>query len=470
MNFSQLILILKARYKAILFSLIFAIVLSLIISFLMSPTYRSTATVIVNYKGADPVTGIALPAQLMPGYMATQTDIISSRNVAKKVVATLGLSDNAEIQESFQNATNGQGDINDWLANLLLRNLDVRPSRESSLIDITFSGSNPNFASAIANAFAQLYIDTTIELKVEPSKKAAQYFTEQTRQLRADLEAAQKRLSTYQREKSIVSVDERLDVEAARLNELSSQLVLAQAQRVEAQSRQRNATGRSAYDSPDVAANPIIQNLKTEIARAEGKFADISQKYERNHPVYQGAKAEIDNLKLELDSQIKSVASNVASSSNIFQQREAEIKAALAAQKQKVLELSKDRDELSVLTKDVENAQRAYDITMQRFTATNIEGQSNQSEVAILNPAIPSTSPSQPNFLLNIIIGVVFGFLLGVGLAILLEMIDRRVRSSDELIVLFPSPVFAVIPGQQQKIKKLFNKKITKGPFLKLQA
>ncbi len=441
MNLSQFFTVLRVRYKIALITLILTVLTTGVVTYLLPKSYKATSTVIINYKGADPVTGVAMPSQLMPAYMATQVNIISSMNVAKKVIAALQLAESPAVQQNFMEATGGQGDINIWLGDLLLKKLDVKPSRESSLIDISFDGTNPQFAAAIANAFSNAYMQTSIELKVDPSKKAAQYFTNQISELRGNLEKAQQKLSDYQQDKGIISVDERLDVERARLNELSSQLVMAQSQTMEAQSRERNASGAGAFDSPDVANSPIIQNLKTEIARAESKFAEISQKFERNHPMYQGAKAEIENLKQELNTQVRAVSGNVASNSRILKQRENDIRAALAAQRSKVLELNLDRDALAVLTREVENAQRAYDIGTQRFTETNIEGQSNQSDIALLNPAVAPLKPSSPNLILNLAAAVVLGTLLGLGFALLIELIDRRVRTTSDLFDITQAPV-----------------------------
>lgn len=452
MNLTQLLIVFKARYKIILITLVLTVLTTSIVSFMLPKNYTANTTLIVNYKGVDPVTGLALPAQLMPGYMATQVDILTSKSVARKVISDLGLADSEPVRKSFEEAQTGGDDIIGWLSELLLRNLDVIPSRTSSIINVGFKGTNPQFVAVIANAFSEAYIQTNIQLKVEPSKKAADYFTSQIRELRDELEKAQRRLSEYQGDKGIVSVDERLDVERARLNDLSSQLVAAQGQTMEALSRQRNASGTSVYDSPDIAANPIIQNLKTEIARAESRFADISQKYERNHPMYLGMKAEIDNLKAELSRQILSVSTNVASNLRILQQRENEIRGALNAQKARVLELNKDRDTLAVLFREVENAQKAYDLTTARFTQTNMEGQSNQSDVAILSPATPPAKPSSPKITLNIVLSVFLGTLLGFGFAILFEMIDRRIRTKEELVTIFDAPVLGILPKAKGSI------------------
>lgn len=461
MSLSQFIVLLRARYKIVLITMFLVVFVALGISLILPKTYKATATVLVNYKGADPVTGIAMPSQLLPGYMATQVDIIASKNVAKKVIDELKLTENEAIQQSYQDATEGRGSINDWLAELLLKSLDVQPSKESSLIDISFKGNSAQFSAVLANAFANAYLEKSIALKVEPSRKAAQYFDEQLKVMRERLQLAQERLSEYQQSKGIVSLDDRLDVERARLNDLSSQLVVAQSQLMEAQSRQRGAVGDAMQDSPDIASNPIIQSLKTEIARAESKFADISQKYERNHPSYRGAKAEIDNLKAELSKQVRAVSGNVVSTSKILHSRESELQSALTAQKNKVLALNRERDELLMRSREVENAQKIYEISLQRYASNDLEAQSNQSEVVLLNAASPPLDPASPKIFLNIIVAIFMGMILGVGFALLLEILDRRVRAPDDLFLATKAPFLGIFEGKKSKRRMFLSSNVT---------
>ncbi len=157
MNFSQFLLILKARFWIILITFLLVVTTTVVVSLLLPKSYTATTSLVLNYKGMDPVTGVVLPAQLMPGYMATQIDIITSRNVAIKVVDQLNFAKSASAQQQFIDDTKGKGDIRTWFADLLLKKLDVKPSRESSVIEISFSGADPEFAAAVANAFADAY-------------------------------------------------------------------------------------------------------------------------------------------------------------------------------------------------------------------------------------------------------------------------------------------------------------------------
>ena len=470
MNLSQFLSIVIARKWIAIWIFLVTVLVTTITSFILPKTYTATTSLVINSKGADPVTGFVLPAALMPGYLATQLDIITSRNVALKVVDKLGLVDNHQAIEQFKKATKGEGDIRDWYADLFLQNLDVEPSRESSVISISYRGADPKFAAVLANSFAEAYINTNLQLKVEPAKQAAVWFDAQIKGLRQNVEKAQDKLSAYQKEHGIVSADERLDVETARLSELSSQLVLAQAQSYDATSRQSQLKKGKASESPEILSNPLIQTLKAQLVQSESKFSDIAQHLDKNHPQYQAAKMEVDNLHSRISEEMAKTSSSVGQSARVSLQREGEIKAALAAQKERVLKLKNQHDDMAVLVREVDNAQRIYDSAMQRYGQTNMEGQSVQTDVSVLNTAVAPLKHSSPKIFLNIILSIFLGGLLGVGSALATEMMDRRVRTSEDLLQQFKLPVLAVLKDKKKeakdsafaKLKSFFSSKFTK--------
>ena len=117
----------------------------------------------------DPIAG-QFAGMLAPSYMATQVDVIQSDRVARRVVRNLKLADNPQVRADWLEATGGQGDIEAWIAGRFSSNMDVRPSRESNVISVSYRAPDPGFAAALANAFVQAYIDTALELKVDPGE------------------------------------------------------------------------------------------------------------------------------------------------------------------------------------------------------------------------------------------------------------------------------------------------------------
>lgn len=300
MNFTQFLLILNARKSVILGVLLFTVAVTAAVSLWLPKEYTATTTLIIDSKSKDPFTGQLMPSQMFPGYMATQVDVIQSANVAQKVVRELKLAESPGTHEQFMRATKGKGDINQWLADLLLKKVSVEPARESSVISIAFTGTEPRFSAVIANAFAKAYVETSLDLRLEPAKQTAAWFDQQIIQLRQKLDDAQQKLTAYQREKGIVESDERLDVETRRMGELASQMVAAQSAAFDAGSRTRDSASL-----PEVINNPVVQGLKAQVSQGEGKLADLEKRVGVNHPDYQRTLAEVNSYRSRLASELK---------------------------------------------------------------------------------------------------------------------------------------------------------------------
>lgn len=431
MTLEQFFLILLARRKLV--GIIFASILglALLVTLVMPNQYTATASVVVDVKSPDPIAGVVLSGMLAPGYMTTQADIIQSERVAQRVVKLLKLDENPDLRKQWESDTDGQGTLISWLANRLERKLDVKPSRDSNVVSISYAGSDPALAAQTANAFAQAYIDTTIELRVDPARQYAAWFDGQLKQQRDRLEKAQQALSSFQQQHGIVATsDDRMDYETQRLNDLSSQLTQVETQGTDSSSKQK-ATNPETL--PEVVQSPLINDLKQELAKRESKLQELSATLGVNHPQYQSALADVNESRARLRKEIGVIAASIATSSKVSTARAQDLRTALEQQKAKMLELRKQSAEMSVLQRDVESAQAAFDAVSQRMTQTRLEAQSAQTNVSILTPATQPLKPSRPRVLVNLGVGAFIGMLAGIAAALIIELAQRRIRSAEYL-------------------------------------
>lgn len=440
MNLNQFLLILNARKWIILGILLLTVAAATAVSLWLPKEYTATTTLIIDSKSKDPLTGQLQSSLMFPGYMATQFELIRSFTVAQKVVGELKLTDNPGTREQFIKATQGKGTIEQWLADLLLKKLDVSSGRESSVITITFTGSDPQFSALMANAFAKSYIDTSLELRLAPARQTAAWFDQQITQLRANLDKAQQKLTAYQREKGIVESEERLDVETRRLADIAGQVVAAQSAAFDASSRARDSRSM-----PEVFNNPAVQALKGLVAQGEARQADLAKRVGLNHPEYQRVQAEVDSYKAKLAIELSTASKGVGAGATAARQRFNEMGGAFATQKAQVLGLKQRREEATLLARDLENAQRIYDGALQRYAQSSMEAQSTQTDIAVLNPAIAPIKASKPKVLLNVLLSLILGVLLGVGMGFLIELLDRRVRSGQDITDVLDIPVLAEV-------------------------
>ncbi|MBZ8140326.1 chain length determinant protein EpsF [Rubrivivax gelatinosus] len=446
MTISQFLSILRARWWVLALLLGLTVVTTVTVSLMLPKQYQASASVVVDFK-PDPISMMMIGTLAPPAFMATQMDIIQSERVAQRVVKNTRLNENPQVLQQWRDDTNGEGTIEQWLGALFQRQMDVKPSRDSSVITINYRAPDSRFAAAMANAFVQAYIQTALELRVDPARQYSSYFDSRAKEIRSALENAQSRYSAFQSANGITATDERLDVESARLAELSSQLVAMQALAMESSSRQTLATSPQADRLQEVLVNPVVNQLKSDISRGEARLQELNTRYGDRHPQVIEIRANLAELRGRLNSEIQRVTGGVGVANRINRQREAELRAALDAQRSKVLKLKAARDEGSAILREVETAQRAYDALQTRFNQADLESQTTQSNVNVLTRAEPPLEPSSPKVALNGSVAAFVGLMLGIAVVMLLEMLDRRIRGIDDVAAAVALPVIGLMPG-----------------------
>jgi len=446
MDLSRLMAILAARWRVLAWAMVAVLALALAVHALMPPRYTANAAIVLDVRGVNPVLGVAEARSVLArNVLGTQASMLRSDGVARQVVRKLDLVHDPRHRAAWMDGTQGQGDAEAWIARRLLRSLDVRPDAEdSNVLDLQFTGSDPVAAAAVVNTFAEVYMATALGLRSDPARVSAGFFGEQAKALRAQLESAQARLSAYQRQNGIVGGDERLDVETASLNELSTRQIEARAQRIESSSRSEQAQGRAA-DSPDVLVSPVVQQLLSSLAAAQARLKVAQGTLGARHPQLLAVQDEVAQLRTELDREVARAAASLKMSAGINEQREASIRDSLEAQRRRVLQLKTARDGMTVLERDVESARKAYEQAQLRQQQTSQEGSSPSPEASMLTVGLAPAESSRPGLVLLVPLGLALGAVLGVLLALLL---DRR-----HPLVHYPTdlrrwglPLLAVVP------------------------
>lgn len=406
---------LRARYR--LFLLIFAVTVlaATLISLVMPKTYVATVSLLVDGRDEQSMTSRNAPIERgRIGSLQTQVDILTGMQVARRVVADLRLGENAEFREKFEADAGGSGSFEEWLGQALRKEVKVIETSQSSVIRLSFPAREAKFAATVANAFAKAYVDIMLKLRTEPTRAASVWFDEQAVALRTDLERAQQRLAEYQQRKGIVASDERFDFENARLTELAKQVARA--------------------------GSLQADGLAGGLAQAEARLREMAVELGPRHPQYLQQQALVEQLRAGLVDRTPGPDSATYSRS-----RQAGLVAAMEAQRARVLQLKIARGELTVLEHDVALAQQTYDQAMQRLIASQIDSRASQTNVSIIDPAMPPVNPERPRVLLNIGLSALLGILLALAVVYLLEVSDQRVRRMVDLEGVPNVPILAVL-------------------------
>jgi uncharacterized protein involved in exopolysaccharide biosynthesis len=155
---------------------------------------------------------------------------------------------------------------------------------------------------------------------------------------------------------------------------------------------------------------------------------------------------EVAELKKQLANEMARVTNSFSATSTVGGSRESVLRAAIEEQKKKLLENRGMRDELAVLQRDVDAAKNAYDAVIKRYTESDLASQATKADVSILTQALAPIEPSFPKPLgKTMLMAIAAAILLGAGAAFLLEMLDRRIRTTNDLVEVLKLPVLGVI-------------------------
>lgn len=411
--------LLARRWGVILSVWLVVMATSAAVTALLPRQYLATASLVLDIK-PDPIAG-SYPGLVSNTLVTTQVDVLMSERVARRVVRNLRLLDNPTLKAQWQAEVEAEQPMEQWLLELLKKRVDVRPSRESNVIQVSYRANDPKTAAALANGFVQAYLDTALELRVDPARQFSSFFDERSREARAALTAAQGRLASFEARQGLLVTDERMDVENARLAELSSQVAVAMGQRSDAASRLEAVRIRPLQELPDVLSHSVVSGLRAEHSRMAARLQEMDARLGPEHPQRQEAAAGLAELEQRIVAESQRVGAGIESHHLIAQRRLAGSLAQLAVQRERVLQMKAARNEASVLSREVENAQRAYDALVGRQQLTQLESQTTQGQANWLSAAVPPSQADSPRPVLNLLLAAFFGAVLALAVAWILE-------------------------------------------------
>ncbi|NOY71320.1 MAG: hypothetical protein GXP14_02920 [Gammaproteobacteria bacterium] len=486
MGLQQFIGILKAHIKIIFMTLFVAVTTAGVISFSLPQKFTSTATVLLDFRSSNPF-GVGFSSILPEGFIGTQLETITSPKVARRVLEELDVStrerlvrtlkvEKVSIIDSIQDKvksminsnhqsilsldskgdqhakTIAQGDIQKdlWVVYGLLSNISVDLTRSTRLITLEYSSIDPELAMILANGFAEAYIVTNLEMSVDPVKRSSTWMNEHLEVLRSKLEKTQTVLTNYQQAQKIVATEERMDVETTKLDQMSAELIKIRIELRNAKSRSeqmRNVLKQKGVveEISEFQKNALVQKLKADVVKYKRVLAEISNDLGESHPKYQAARLQLTEAERNYQREVNAFVNGVSNAVALTRERVRAQEQAVERQKTRVLELKGQRNKITVLSREVESTQRVYDAALERANNTQMESLVSQANVSLMESAFVSSKPSSPKIKQNIFLAFVLGGLFGVGLAFLTEMIDRRIRTRDDIEEDLGIPVLGVL-------------------------
>ncbi|MET3724073.1 Wzz/FepE/Etk N-terminal domain-containing protein [Sphingomonas trueperi] len=421
MNIVQFFRILWARRWIILPAFLVCVTTATLVVQFLPERYKATTRLVLDTFKPDPVTGQVMSSQFMRAYVQTQTELIEDYATAGRVVDELGwANDPANIAAFNASPAAATGDIRRWLAKQIIQNTSANVIEGSNILEISYSDSSPDRAERIANMVRTAFLAQALSNKRAAATKSADWYAQQAESARQALLAAVEARTAFVKKSGIVLTDTGSDLDTQKLSQL---------------------TGQAAVPAAPVVAAGGMGPAQLQLAQIDQQIQQAATNLGPNHPAFQA-------LQRQREVYAKAAAQERAQAGGGAGSAQSAIQSAANAQRARVLGNRQDVDQLAQLQRDVSLKQDQYMKAAQRVADLRLEASSNDTGMSTLSEASAPDSPYYPK--VPMIIGGAAGFGLGLGLliALLVELLGRRVRSPEDLETAVDAPVLGVVQSR----------------------
>lgn len=461
-DLSRLVRIIRERRSVILAAGAVGLLVAIAITLLTTPMYRAGVVLEANpptVQVIDQKDDSSGPVVDSRQFVATQIGLLQSRELAERVAQDLGLAKNAE----FADQSNDPARRLDEASEAVAKNLEVAPQTDGQLIGFDFVWKNPIIAARVANAYADAFIDGSLQRRYEASSYARNFLQRQIASTRRELEKSERDLVGYAQAQGIINTgtaDTASSTDASSpqgqsLIALNEALATATAQRVAAEGAYREAL--AVPTTSDVTAD--TQALRQARAGLEAQYQQKRALMKPDHPDMVSLRSQI----AELDKQIgretaivnKSRVNTALAAYRAALSAENALRAKVGSLKSDVLDLRGRSIQYAILQRDVDTNRALYDALLQRYKEIGVAGGVGESPVSIVDRAEAPTAPFKPNAVLNVILGIVLGLFAGILGAIGLDILNDTIRTPSDVRNKLGLACLGVIPKRSGAAKRI---------------
>lgn len=483
------------KHKWLIIAVCLITVLFAVYHNLMSlPIYKTYSSIVIDTdQKTSPITGQIMNYESY--FMGTLTfnthfKLITSRPVLERVVESLKLTNihqedrhKNQNQKTFfstihsnlnlllgkQEKSSAKTDSIPQQINALKNKIKIEHVEDTRILKINVSDTDPTCAKNIANTLAKAYIDFNIENHLRSSRSTLSWMTDQLYEMKKKLEDSEKDFLAYKQKEKIFSLAGRQDLNSKKIADFNESFLEARNKRLEIDSKLKELKP-SAGSEPNilyarsVILNPVIDSLYSQLLDLEVEISRLKKVYKLKHPKLIQTKTELENTEKKLHEEVLKEVENLKFERSILFAKENILQKTIADFENEALDTNQKEMTYKILQRNVETNQKLYDILLAKVKESNIIDNTYVSNIRIIEKAVIPKVPVPQYKILIIIMGLVFGFLGGLGLVLFLEYLDRSLRTEEDVHKYIGLPVLGVIPGADRNItgskgQKRSNKK-----------
>ncbi|AFV85152.1 GumC family protein [Alteromonas mediterranea] len=465
--------------------LLLAIAFTILVTILvmkMTPLYTSSTTLLIEAEKANVVSieevyGIDTKSK---DYMATQFEVLKSRQIAEKTVESLSLYENADFMPE-ENDSSLLADVTEIFpflpqkekveltkeqqiakqkrkaTHLLMNATDISLVKGTQLVRISVTTEKPSLSALIANTIAEVYIENYLQAKLDMTAKATSFLTDSIDGLKTKLDVAERNLVRFYETNQVVNIDGVVGLASDELERLNIQLSEA-----EVELKLNSVIFNQIKDSkaiedvariPEVLNHPAVRDVRRDEGKALTRVSELSKVYGPKHPKMIAANAELSSIRDTLNTQITDLISSITTQYESSKQKVAQLQREVETSKAAFRSLAELDNKRKALEREVDINQQLYDSFFTRLKETDELGGLESANARVLDTALPSYTPSKPNKKLFIAAAFVLSLSFGIALAIVMETLNSGIRSVDDVEKKLGQRMLGLIPWLAHKKK-----------------
>ncbi|MAL87834.1 MULTISPECIES: GumC family protein [unclassified Brevundimonas] len=447
----------------ILGCVIAAVVIAVIVTLMTPPTYTAAATIQIDREAARVLsTDDGMPRELPVGeeFFNTQYGLLRSRSLVERIIDSEGLANSNDFIQQMgrefearegETATQQAARRRKMITGLISSNLGVSPERGSRLVRITFSSPSAAVSARMANAIAENFIEANLARKFDASLYVREFLEEQIAETKARLEDTERQLVAYAGDQEIITLSD-AETGAGRslvstsLGTLNEALSEARVDRIAAEERWRQAQNAPLTSIPEVMASTTYQTLMQQRIQLESQYEEKAAVFQDDYPELVELRARIDELDAQIRTAATSIRDGIRAQYQIALNQERALQNQVNGLKGEVLDLGDRSVQYNILVRELDTSRQLYDGLLQRYKEIGVTGGVTSNNISLVDRATPPGGPSSPNLPLNLMLALTMGLTLGIIGAFLIEALDDRLTSPDDVESKLGIPALGVIP------------------------
>ena len=452
------------RHRKTLLGFVLAgLVGALVISLLQTRIYRARTSLeiqdfnanLLDIKGVD--ASDSAGSYVTPeSYMETQVKILQSESVLGRVIDKLNL--HAERPASSWRISklwkSSHVPEREELIRQAERNLTVRTSGNSRLLEVLYESSNPQVAADFANTLVSEFIEQSQEMRWKSTQRTAEWLTSHLDEMKTKLEQSEGQLQDYVRTSGLTVTSDKQNLAENGLKQLQDELSKAQADRIASQAKFEEAKNKPADSVPEISDDPTMREYRQRMTELQRQYAELSATLTPEHYKVQRVQAQITELQFNMLQERSNIQRRIGNEYSAALRREKLLSQADAEQEKVVADQSSKAIHYDTLKREVDSTRQIYEAMLQRVKQAGLATAMRASNVLVVDPAKPPLLPYRPSIPINSAIGLFSGVFLGFGFVLLRERVDRRISAPGDSQTYLELPELGVIPLDEAVISR----------------